>query len=142
MNKPGGGFSLIEMLIVVAILAALAGVGSSYYQDYTQEASISLVKYNLVAVRDAMARYFKDRLEYPKEFASLQGPYLQQSVQELLLSPLPTNVVVEVEIANEVDLNREEWTWSWIEYAFTGTGSGGKQMRNVRIKYNGSVMSW
>ncbi len=142
MNKPGGGFSLIEMLIVVAIIAVLAGVGSSYYQEYSQEARISVIKSNLLAVRDAVSRYFKDRLAYPRSFEELQGAFLKQSVQELLINPIPQGVVVDVEVANDADPNRENWSWSWMEYDFVGAGSGNRQMRNVRIKYNGSVMNW
>lgn len=130
------------MLIVVAIIAVLAGVGSSYYQEYTQEARISVVKSNLMAVRDAISRYFKDRLSYPRSFDELQGGFLKQSVQELLMNPIPQGVVVEVEVANDADSNRENWSWGWIVYDFAGAGSLGQQMRNIRIKYNGSVMNW
>lgn len=148
MRKPGGGFSLIEMLIVVAIVAVLAGVGSSYYQEYTEEARISMIKYNLQAVREAVSRYFKDRLVYPTSFNELQGAYLQQSVVELLVNPAPDKVLVKVEVpqaALPVDTNISQISPSdcdWITYDFSGAGSGGRQIRSIRISYSGADMSW
>lgn len=146
MRKPGGGFSLIEMLIVVAIIAVLAGVGSSYYQEYTEEARISLIKYNLQAVRDAVSRYFKDRLIYPTSFDELQGAYLQQSVRELLVSPSPDKILVKVEVpqlAAGTNISQiSPADCEWIIYDFSGAGSGGRQMRSIRVSYSGADMSW
>jgi len=146
MRKPGGGFSLIEMLIVVAIVAVLAGVGSSYYQEYTEEARISLMKYNLQAVREAVSRYFKDRLVYPTTFNELQGTYLQQSVSELLVDPAPgkVSVTVEVPLATAgINISQNSPAdCEWITYDFSGPGSGGRQIRSIRINYGGADMNW
>jgi len=136
------------MLIVVAIVAVLAGVGSSYYQEYTEEARISLIRYNLQAVREAVSRYFKDRLVYPSTLDELQGAYLQQSVRELLVAPAPDKVVVKVEVpqaAMPVDTNISQIApadCDWIVYDFTVAGSGGRQIRSIRISYNGADMNW
>lgn len=148
MNRPGGGFSLIEMLIVVAIIAVLAGVGSSYYQEYTQDARINLLKYNLKVVREAVSRYFKDNLVYPSNFESLQGAYLHQSVNLLLVNPLPDGVLVKVEVpkaALPVDTNIAQLSpadCDWVTYDFSGAGSGNRQIRSIRINFSGSDMNW
>jgi prepilin-type N-terminal cleavage/methylation domain-containing protein len=147
MNRPGRGFSLIEMLIVVAIIAVLAGVGSSYYQEYSQEARVNLVKYNLQAVREAISRFFKDRLTYPTSLEALQGAYLAQSVRELLLAPLAqNNVLIKVEVpklaANPNISQNSPADCEWVTYDFSGPGSGNRQIRSIRINYNGSDMNW
>ena len=148
MNKSGGGFSLVEMLIVVTIIAVLAGAGSSYYQEYTRDASISLVKYNLQAVRGAVSRYFKDQLTYPTNLEVLQGAYLQQPVRQLLVDPMPQDVVVKVEVpkaALPVNTNISQIAAAdcdWLVYDFNGGGSGNRQIRSIRINYSGSDMNW
>ncbi len=143
MNRPEGGFSLVEMLIVVAIIAVLAGVGSSYYQQYTEDAKESMIKYNLQAVREAISRYYKDRLEYPTSFDTLRGTFLHQSVKSLLLDPAPGRVEVEVEAGTDLtDDSRDNWVWTWQTYDFDGVGSGDRQVRKVRIIYQGSLMNW
>ncbi len=141
MNKPGSGYTLIEMLIVVAIIAVLAGVGFSYYSDSIEEARINTVKMNMRTVKDAVARYFKDRMAYPTSLDELRGPYLQQSVQELILNPIlpgDGNAQIELKISNVAENNvyhvaEEDTTW-------TSNLSSGKQFKDIRVKYQGAYL--
>lgn len=129
-------------------MATLVGLGASYYQDSTSEARQTLVKYNLKAVRDAISRYFKDNMRYPADFSSLEGAYLTQSVQELLLSPAAGSVELLVEIRDSVKTAETNIfhipveNCKWITYDFTGTGSGNEQMRSIKVKYDGLIMDW
>lgn len=147
MNSFRRGYTLIEMLIVVTIIAVLAGVGYNYYTDIIPEARENTVRMNLNVVRDAISRYFKDNMAYPTSLEKLQGPYLQQPVQSLLVTPLISAAKVMVEVSSDIvakpnifQLAPAECTW--IEYQFDGSGSGGGQIRNIKIKYNGVVMPW
>ncbi|MEW6709237.1 MAG: prepilin-type N-terminal cleavage/methylation domain-containing protein [Candidatus Riflebacteria bacterium] len=139
MNKPGSGYTLIEMLIVVAIIAVLSGVGFSYYSDSIEEARINTVKMNMRTVKDALARYFKDRMVYPTSLDELRGPYLQQSVQELILNPiLPSdgNAKIEVQVPPNVGDNAyhiAEANMTWVESSL----STGKQIKNIRVNLSG-----
>ncbi|HNX78200.1 MAG TPA: prepilin-type N-terminal cleavage/methylation domain-containing protein [Candidatus Rifleibacterium sp.] len=145
MNRLRGGFSLIEMLIVVSIIAVLAGAGYNYYSDILPTARENTVKANLKIVRDAVSRYFKDNMIYPTSFKMLQGAYLQQSVSEALVTPLQGAGEVWVEVSNVAETNIFQVNPAdciWIKYDFAGTESGGKQMRGIRIRYNGTDMPW
>ena len=152
MSRKASGFTLIEMLIVVTIIAVLAGVGFNYYQDYVEDARVNTVRYNLKSVRDAVARYFKDHMAYPTSLEALQGAYLQQPVRELLHYPIKDSAVVMVEVptaAAIADINKGPNIFrllpadcEWIDYDFGGAGSGGRQIRSIKIRYNGTVMSW
>lgn len=139
MTKHRSGFTLIEMLIVVAIIAVLAGVGFNYYADSIEEARLNTARVNMRTVKEAIGRYFKDRLSYPTSLEELRGPYLQQSVQELILNPiLPIdgNAKIEVQVPPNVAdsaYHTPEASMSWVDSSL----SAGKQIKSVRVKFNG-----
>jgi prepilin-type N-terminal cleavage/methylation domain-containing protein len=132
MNKKRSGFTLIEIMIVVAVIAVLTGVGFNYYQDSLVEARVNTVKLNLDAVSEAISRYFKDHMTYPTSINELKGPYLQQSVQELLLTPLQpldSNVRIEIKVSNVANENVyhvEESNTIW-----SSNLTGGKQFKDA-----------
>lgn len=152
MKRTASGFTLMEMLIVVTIIAVLAGVGFSYYSDSIEDARIATTRNNLKVVRDAIARYFKDHMTYPTSLEALQGPYLQQPVSYLLVSQLQGNAIVRVEVPTNAAIadpakgpNIFQLTavdCEWVDYDFGGIGSGNKQIRSIRIKHNGTEMNW
>lgn len=152
MKRRASGFTLMEMLIVVAIIAVLAGVGFSYYSDSIEDARMATVRSNLNVVRDSIARYFKDHMTYPTSLEALQGPYLQQPPVYLLVSQFQGNSVVRVEVPTDAAIadpakgpnifQLVAADCEWIDYDFGGAGSGGKQIRSIRIKYNGTEMNW
>jgi type IV pilus assembly protein PilA len=67
MNRKKGGFSLIELMIVVAIIAVLAAIAIPAYQAYLKEAQIA----KLVANYDEAGRAI--RAEFAKRVAHLSG---------------------------------------------------------------------
>lgn len=130
----------MEMLIVVTIIAVLAGVGFSYYSDSIEDARMATARNNLKVVRDAIERYFKDHMAYPTSLDSLQGPYLMQPATSLLLTPLNGNARIRLEYntsADSVDYFDRVYAWDYIELV-----PANKQIRNLRIEYNGTEMNW
>ena len=138
----------MEMLIVVAIVAVLAGAGYNYYADILPEARENTARTNLKIVRDAISRYFKDNMAYPTSFRALEGPYLQQTVKESLLNVLNASAAVLVEVPDSAKTTETNIfqvppaSCTWLKYDFDGPGVGNNQIRNIKIKINDTEMPW
>ncbi|MBP3973604.1 pilin [Pseudoxanthomonas spadix] len=52
-----GGFTLIELMIVVAIIAILAAIALPAYSDYTKKAKVSEVLLSASSLRTAVSEY-------------------------------------------------------------------------------------
>ncbi|MDX3932904.1 MAG: pilin [Stenotrophomonas sp.] len=59
------GFTLIELMIVVAIIAILAAIALPAYSDYTKKAKVSEVILAASAVRTAVSEYAAGNGELP-----------------------------------------------------------------------------
>ncbi len=64
------GFSLIELMIVVAVIAVLASVAYPSYNDYITRGKITEATANLGSVRVRMEQYFQDNRMYNAAAAS------------------------------------------------------------------------
>lgn len=70
------GFSLIELLVVVAILAMLVGFAAPYYAEYVKESKISKAKADLETLKRAVILYnSREDIPYQGPIAS-SPPYL------------------------------------------------------------------
>jgi len=63
--KKQGGFTLIELMIVVAIIAILAAIAIPAYQDYTRRAHASEGLNLASAAKAAVAEYYSSEGSYP-----------------------------------------------------------------------------
>jgi prepilin-type N-terminal cleavage/methylation domain-containing protein len=59
------GFTIIELLIVITIIGILIGVAVPYYNDYVQDARLSVLKQNLTAWRNTINQFRGDNLRGP-----------------------------------------------------------------------------
>lgn len=82
LKRPAGcakGFTLLELLVVVGILAALVALAMPYYQDYVNQSKITAAETDLKNFQKALAMY--DQLEPTpftgSDFRPLIGKYLQ-----------------------------------------------------------------
>jgi type IV pilus assembly protein PilA len=65
MKKVQQGFTLIELMIVVAIIGILAAIAIPAYQDYTIRAQVSEGLNLSGAAKAAVSEYYMDRGVYP-----------------------------------------------------------------------------
>lgn len=59
------GFTLIELIVVTAIIAVLAGIAVPYYQDYVTDARMSVLKQNIQNLRKVIGDFHGDMKRGP-----------------------------------------------------------------------------
>ena len=64
-QKQSTGFSLLELLLVFAIAAALVFVGINQYKRLSREKDIEAVKYNVALVKNASINYYRKHIADP-----------------------------------------------------------------------------
>jgi type IV pilus assembly protein PilE len=79
-NRSSRGFTLIELMIVVAIVAILTTIAYPNYRDYVIRGQLVDATTALAALRANMERYFQDNRAYtiagfPSPCAAPQTPY-------------------------------------------------------------------
>ena len=65
MKKMQQGFTLIELMIVVAIIAILAAIALPAYSDYTKKAKVSEVVLAASSMRTSVSEYVASHNELP-----------------------------------------------------------------------------
>lgn len=65
INRKQGGFTLIELMIVVAIIGILASVAIPAYQDYMVRAKVSEIMYVLAKDKTTLGEYWASNTNIP-----------------------------------------------------------------------------
>ena len=79
------GFTLIELMIVMAIIATLAGIAMAVYGNSTTRSKEAVLKEDLFRMRDAIDQYYADKNKYP--------PSLESLVEEKYLRAVPVDPI-------------------------------------------------
>ncbi|WP_148716374.1 type II secretion system protein [Chitinolyticbacter meiyuanensis] len=79
------GFTLIELLVVLAIMASLLTLVVPRYFQQTDKASETVLKHNLVSMRDAIDKFYADTGRYPST--------LEEMVERKYLREVPVDPV-------------------------------------------------
>jgi general secretion pathway protein G len=71
MKKVERGFTLIELMVVAAILIVLAGIGLAQYRNSVTRAREAVLSEDLFRMRDAIDQYYADKMQYPSTLDAL-----------------------------------------------------------------------
>lgn len=78
MRRLRWGFSLIELMVVMAIIAILVSIALPRYTSSVDHARLVALESNLRVMRQAIDRYYEDRAKFPESLQALvDGKYLK-----------------------------------------------------------------
>jgi len=84
-RKGTDGFTLIELMIVMALIVILAGIATAMYVNSIQRSKEAVLKSDLFRMRDAIDQYYADKNKYP--------PSLEALVSEKYLRGMPVDPI-------------------------------------------------
>jgi type IV pilus assembly protein PilE len=70
-SRPAGGFTLVELMIVLVIVGILAAIGYPGYRDYVVRTQRDLAKSMILQVLDRQEQYFVDNKAYADDLTAL-----------------------------------------------------------------------
>jgi general secretion pathway protein G len=83
--KPGAGFTIIELLIVMTLIIILAAIGMTQYRNTVTRAEEAALKENLFRMRDAMDQFYADKNKWPTDLAELVS---EGYIREVPIDPM------------------------------------------------------
>jgi len=73
------GFTLIELMVVIALIGVLAGMGVVQYRNSVVRTKEAVLREDLFRMRDAIDQYYADKAKYPASLEALVSEgYLRQ----------------------------------------------------------------
>jgi general secretion pathway protein G len=98
-KKPGdSGFTVIELLVVLAIIATLLTIAVPRYYACLDRSKEAVLKENLYQLRDAIGKYYADKGKYPE---SLEALATDKYLRKVPLDPVTDSVATWLLIAPE-----------------------------------------
>ena len=86
-RRGAGGFTLIELVVVFAILALLVSIAVPRYFAHVDRAKEATLKQNLSVMRDAVDKFYGDKGRYPDN--------LDEMVSQRYLRSIPLDPITE-----------------------------------------------
>jgi general secretion pathway protein G len=80
--RSASGFTLIELMIVIALISVLAGMGVVQYKNGVQHTAESVLRTDLFRMRDAIDQYYADKNKYPASLDTLVSDGYMRKVPE------------------------------------------------------------
>lgn len=78
MRRKSSGFTLVELLIVVALIGIIAGIAVGQYRQSILKAQEAVLRENLFTMRTQINNFFADKGRYPSSLQELvEASYLR-----------------------------------------------------------------
>jgi len=97
-----GGFTLVELLIVISLISILAAMGLVQYKNSVLSAKEATLHTDLFRMRDAIDQYYADKGKYPSGLDSLVSEGYMRKVP---IDPVTQSSDSWVTVAAEPDPN-------------------------------------
>ena len=79
MRRHRGGFTLIELIVVLTIIGILLGLALPQYQNAMRKGREAVLKEDLFQLRKLIGQYYADKGKYPLQLQTLvEEKYLRQ----------------------------------------------------------------
>jgi len=101
MRQAQQGFTLIELMIVVAIIGVLAAIAIPAYQDYTIRAQVAEGLNLAATAKNAISTYYTDRGDFPGDNAEAGIAEPDEIVGNYVDRVEITNGNIEIQYGNE-----------------------------------------
>jgi general secretion pathway protein G len=79
------GFTLIELMVVLVVVAILASIVVPRYLDRVDDARETVLKQNLVGTRTAIDQFYRDKARYP---ATLDELVTERYIRDVPFDPI------------------------------------------------------
>ena len=81
-RRSEAGFTLVELLIVLALITILATMGVVQYRNSVRHTQESVLRTDLFRMRDAIDQYYADKNKYPASLETLVSDGYMRRVPE------------------------------------------------------------
>jgi general secretion pathway protein G len=97
-RQAAAGFTLMELMVVVALIAVLAGMGVVQYRNSVVRTKEAVLREDLFRMRDAIDQYYADKAKYPASLEALVSDgYLRQVPKDPITNSTDTWQTVPAE---------------------------------------------
>jgi general secretion pathway protein G len=99
-GRATGGFTLIELMIVMSLIVVLAGIGLAVHANSQTRAREAVLKEDLFRMRDALDQYYADKNAYP---ASLEALVTEKYLRGIPVDPFTNSADTWQTTMSELD---------------------------------------
>jgi general secretion pathway protein G len=99
-----GGFTLIEMIIVISIIAILVAIAAPIYKSHLLKARETVLKQDLQAMREAISQFSQDKNRAPQDLNDLvSAGYLRAIPKDPFTDSSTSWVTVQEDVMETLD---------------------------------------